>query len=417
MAPPPTNSPIPSGSIQRLLFALIALASIGGCADVFLGVGDLLTGVGGTFGTVGSCLSPLEPVELNLLFDRGDPAPWQDASAELTDNPQPDILDVLEYEFGVEYVPAAFNVMRFFRIGPLNEGDVLLIEPLADRADWVYVYDGDNVLISGYELREFDGTLRTVRMPIFASTRAAYLRLDLAFPSEVGEPVVRITRLFFPQLLTTRGQTVVLHFGGVDELRFRTGNLRPTPVGSIDDPRVREAAFKEFRSRFAPYNLTVFTDDDPPPPGEHSRIFIGPADLPSELFGLSERVDGGNLVRDDRALVDADQFALNLLAAFGPETYGRALGAIAAHEMGHLLGLFHVADPDALMTGAQCQGSGISPERMIGRDFGYAPLTIATNFLDGRDRTAGYQDPDAYLLRTLGPAVTVSSRLVWSDEP
>ena len=402
---------------QRWALALTVAAGMAGCAETFLGIGDFFTGIGGTFDTVGSCLSPLEPIELNLLFDRGDPAPWEGASAELTDAPQPDVLDVLEYEFGAEYVPAAFGVMRFFRVGLLNEGDVLLIEPLADRASWVYLYDSDNVLISGYELREFDGALRTVRVPVFESTRAAFLRLDLAFPSEVGEPVLRITRLFFPQLLTTKKQTVVLHFGGVDELRFRTGILRPTPVGAIEDPRVRQAALDEFSSRFLDYDLTVLTDDDPPPAGEHSRVFIGPADLPGELFGLSERVDGGNLVRDDRALVDADQFALNLVATFGPETYGRALGAIAAHEMGHLLGLFHVADPDALMTGAQCQGAGLNPERLISRDFSFAPLTLATDYLDGRDRTAGYQNPDAYLLRTLGPATVESTRMARSDKP
>ena len=176
----------------------------------------------------------------------------------------------------------------------------------------------------------------------------------------------------------------------------------PTAIGPIDDGAARQAAVEEFRALYAPFHLTVLTDEDPPPDGPFSIIYIGPAEPPFDYYGFSETVDVGNVYQDDVAVVDANRPAIAIARLLGPDVYGRALGAIASHEMGHLLGLYHVSDPDALMTGAQCQGAGLDIERMLRRQLREAPVTAAVAGL--QEWVIGYQEPADYLLAVLGPA-------------
>ena len=189
---------------------------------------------------------------------------------------------------------------------------------------------------------------------------------------------------------------------GCSGLTFRSGNLKPTNVAAIDDPTVRGAIVQAFSGIYAPYNVTVLTDADPAPADPHSVIYIGAADPPlgSDKNGLSEWIDGLNQAADDVALVDLNSTPLQAAALFGPEKLGTAAGLVAAHEMGHLLGLCHTLDPDDLMT-TGARGIGLDLDRLLARQFRRAPLDsgIATGQF-----ALGDQDPASYLTSILGPA-------------
>jgi hypothetical protein len=226
----------------------------------------------------------------------------------------------------------------------------------------------------------------------------------LQFLSETNQPMIRLTRLGVVPQPSPRGQTVMLHFGGQDEVTFRSGYLVPARIGAIDDATIRQVAVEQFRSVYAPYNITILTDADPPPAEPFSVLYIGPAELSTYNYGLAEFIDSRNAYPDDIAIVDTNQPALDIARLLGPQTYGRAIAMIAAHEMGHLLGLEHVADADALMTGVQCQGTGADIERMLHRRFKRAAIILAVT--DLQPWVVGYQDAAAQLLETVGAAVT-----------
>ena len=385
---------------SQLFLGLLAI-TIAGCADTFLGAGSFLSTLGDGLTSVGTCLSPLTPVDLNEVLTKAPAITWSDGSAEITDASQPDVQAYLEEQLRQDIAPMNYQALRFYQIGPLSQGDLIEIKPLGDVLDFAALYDADLTLIPAGSVHDFEGNPRTLQVPIKRDTSVAYLRLDLMYLSETDRSIARLARQSGVAAPTPRTQTVVLHFGGQEGVTYRNGYLIPANIGSIDDSVVRQTVVDQFRDVYAPYNLTVLTDEDTPPEAPYSVIYIGATDLSVYNYGLAEQIDNRNLYLDDIAIVDANQIALELARVLGPVMYGRALAMIAAHEMGHLLGLEHVTDSDALMTGIQCQGTGLDVERMLQRQFKKAPILLIYD--DLQQWTLGYQDAASDLLEILGP--------------
>jgi hypothetical protein len=96
--------------------------------------------------------------------------------------------------------------------------------------------------------------------------------------------------------------------------------------------------------------------------------------------------------------VNAGDLRLLPLRLLGREVFGRALGLIAAHEMGHLLGLEHTLEVDDLMSSSRCRGIGLNVPRLLEKRFERAPLVVRDN------EVLGTQDAGMYLTQILGPA-------------
>ncbi|MGQ9648613.1 MAG: matrixin family metalloprotease [Phycisphaerae bacterium] len=322
--------------------------------------------------------------------------------ADITDGGQPEVMAFLSGQLGQAVRPVDYLSLRLYQLGPLAAGEVVQVEPVGDVVARVSLYDHDYTFIPGGSTRDFDGQPRVLQVPITRDIASACLRLDLSFLSERNASIARLRRLQSAASPAPRQQAVVAHFAGQDEVIFRNGLIAPLRIGPLDDPVVRSTAIEEFRAVYAPFNLIVLTDEDPPPAGPFSVLDIGPSDLSLFSYGLAEICDSRNTCQDDVAVIDANQPALKLARLFGRVAYGRALGMIAAHEMGHLLGLEHVADADDLMTGAQCQGAGLNVERMLTRQLKRSPLILVS--ADLQPWVLGYQDAAAYLMEILGPA-------------
>lgn len=102
------------------------------------------------------------------------------------------------------------------------------------------------------------------------------------------------------------------------------------------------------RSRFAPYNLTIYStsetfDDDQ----SLSRVYFGTFD--PALLGVADGVDEYNALTAQHAIVFTDTFE-----AFDPlrpsvAAMSQAIANVACHEIGHLLGLVHTQEPHDVM--------------------------------------------------------------------
>ncbi|HSW45880.1 MAG TPA: hypothetical protein VLM89_09945 [Phycisphaerae bacterium] len=185
----------------------------------------------------------------------------------------------------------------------------------------------------------------------------AVYRSPLAVNSRVGAYEVLVTVVPGGQVPAGEGQTVVLDFdGGSISLpertytvgAFNTADISPLYSGMTAVVRSQVAA--TVRDNYEGLSLDVRTvpGDTVPTGAVYSTVLFGGTS--PDAFGESQAIDSYNSNQDDQAIVFTGMFT--------PSQFGRvltalelgtAVGNIASHELGHLLGLNHVADVDDVM--------------------------------------------------------------------
>jgi len=172
------------------------------------------------------------------------------------------------------------------------------------------------------------------------------------------------TGAYTGQITVTRGGTVtppdvqflVLNFSGGSISIPDVGNYNLTSFDAFDiDPAYggKTAAIKAqilatVRENFEGFGIQIITSDDPPPPPDcFSTLHFG-AFSPS-AFGMAQSVDHDNADYCDDAIIFTDNFSDPFSALPSVTGIGIAIGNVAAHEAGHLLGLEHTTDITDLM--------------------------------------------------------------------
>lgn len=155
------------------------------------------------------------------------------------------------------------------------------------------------------------------------------------------------------------GQLLMLDFdGGVVASPALQGpvTLAPFDAGAISalylgqTPALKEAIRSTMEQNYERFEVAVITTDDPPPPEGmlYSTVYFG--GYKREAFGIAESVDLYNADFCDDAIIYTESFVPSIFTtAPTVAQLGVAIGNIAAHEAGHLLGLNHVSDNRALM--------------------------------------------------------------------
>jgi len=368
--------------------------------------------------TVGGCGDPLvdlfnlddipDPIPLNDLFLQSPTMTWTGDSAELNDAAQSAVATFYSEKIGKYILPRWYLNERFFQLGTLTAGDVLKIEPLTENVESVYFYTDDYTLLSNWN-REYGTSSGEINIFIPRDLPNAFLRVNLAYLSDKGNPILHITRNTGGSAPVPAVQTVVLNFAGDDSVTFRSGYIFPTSVGAFPGSEEdRSAVIEAFKSAFQEVNapLNVLTDTDPPPAEPYSTIYIGTISpsIGQNVDGVSEFIDWQNETNDDVCLINVESEWLAYVRTFYPAFYGQAIGRVAAHEMGHLLGLVHVTDPDDIMR-TDSKGNVVKVDSFLSRRFKRS--SIAEFYLDSDTSdiwTLGYQDTPAYFQQILGPA-------------
>jgi len=123
------------------------------------------------------------------------------------------------------------------------------------------------------------------------------------------------------------------------------------------------------REQYGSYNIEFLRSDrDVKPAPPFTTLFFGSED--AGCLGRAQNVDWGNENRHEQAIIYSDNLAYLSHLDLSVQAAGVYLGNVAAHELGHLLGLAHTDDS------ADTMGQWHTPEEAMNTtmSFGPAPL-------------------------------------------
>jgi len=176
----------------------------------------------------------------------------------------------------------------------------------------------------------------------FGTTAGAYSG-TVKITRGVGAPAPSVQYLL---LDFSGGSIMVPNVGNYNLSAFDSADIDSAYTGKTN--QIKAEIVATVKDRFSAFGIHVVSSDDPPPPaGCFSTLFFG--GFSSTAFGMSENVDHGNEDMCDDGVIFTNQFSDPFSSLPSVSGIGTAIGNVAAHEAGHLLGLEHTADITDLM--------------------------------------------------------------------
>lgn len=170
---------------------------------------------------------------------------------------------------------------------------------------------------------------------------------------------------------------------------FDAAAIDPTYAGLDDE--IKASILATIAENFAGFDITFLSSDESggEPDGPFARITFGSAH--ADFLGWSTWLDQYNTDQADMAVVFTGSFSADTLG-FTPsiDSLGTAIANVASHELGHLLGLYHVRDSTALMDES-------APARALIRKQAFKPAPLAFEVFP-----IGQQDARMTLEETVG---------------
>jgi hypothetical protein len=341
-------------------------------AVLLLGVGGCGTGVGTPDdGDVTDGMSNDAEAEPNNTFSQANRATFDSAGVARLSGTIPRVGD-----------------LDVFSLGPLARGDRIVVDTdttaLGSMLDVsVAIFDSQGRLVYNNDDRVaqdldsyMDWVVRTSDSTYYlVATHSAFApngrftgsyRVDIQVTngSNVPEPVEQVLMLDFDGGLVNSPT-----LGTVNMLPFDAGAIHPIYMGQEEVLKqlIREAVEQNYER----FNVSVITSDDPAPgPNvEFSTIHFG--GFNSGAFGIAEAVDLYNVDYCDDAIIYTESFSPSVFTDVPTvEELAVAIGNIAAHESGHLLGLNHVSDDLAIM-----DDQSAADAFLLDQEFKEAPLS------------------------------------------
>ena len=249
-----------------------------------------------------------------------------------------------------------------FDLGPVSVGDRVIVSmSTADSLNGaIGLFDatGAALLINDHRNVYLGRTEPFVDITIRHESQACYVAVSATPGYEsVGDYALAASKELAIELPPARPDTVLLVFDGGTGVRigtragvnvpvFEAGNIASTFAADTDF--IADQITASIREDYAAYDVTVLSthEGDWHEPGM-SRIFFGTYD--AALLGVAEGIDEFNATGSQQAIVFTDTFRVMLRLNPSAEELSQAIANVASHEIGHLLGMVHTADPHGIM--------------------------------------------------------------------
>jgi hypothetical protein len=225
----------------------------------------------------------------------------------------------------------------------------------------------------------------------------------------VGDMNLYVSREYASPPPPPASQIIYLEFGGQSNVVVGRRNPVNVPVfnASAIDPTLQSdtQAFIEgvsirVQEDFERFGITVLSSQwHARPLAPHTTIYFGSED--PGLLGLSDNIDTFNRTDGQDAIIFVESFDLFMAASPTPQQWIDVLANVASHEIGHLLGLHHTADPTEIMDTTADLLQMLAPQ-----SFHRAPLHVGTF-------AVGYQDSVGTLLSNVGPSQWYQPKSEW----
>lgn len=272
-----------------------------------------------------------------------------------------------------------------FDLGAVSPGDRIIVEVTAAQSSTldpvIAIFDENQELFSVSDDIDTDGGNYNSAIDdvVAVASGKCFLAITKFFLDNSGgtyDATIRIER--GGQLPTPEMQTLLLNFAGGQATIENEGsfNLDPFDAGDVDDAYagettlVKQTIVDTVKENFAAFGIVVVTTDENPSltPGTFSTIHFG--SFSATKFGVADSVDTGNLDRCDDGIIFTVGFDNPFATRPSATGIGVAIGNVAAHEAGHLLGLNHVADIEAIM-----DNTGTASTLLADQNFKTSPLS------------------------------------------
>lgn len=249
-----------------------------------------------------------------------------------------------------------------YDVGPIQAGDRIIVDVMAsaDQDVAAALFDADQDLLMLNDDRAFfSGQLDPlIDMVARHDSTACYLVVSSS-PGNwgTGDYTMTVSKLPGQAIPGPRAQSVVLVFDGGSDVRISNmAGVQIPPFDAIDiSPRYSgqtdtmiAAILSSVRKDYEGLNIQFYASTDGNAPTTYAtRVFFGTYN--PQLLGLADSVDEYNAQLVEEAIIYTDTFSLFMPLNPSLWEMGQAIGNVASHEIGHLLGLNHTEDVNGLM--------------------------------------------------------------------